>query len=472
MATSMTVEKILADYIANALPAQLNQGVLVRARCHLLDTMAAILSGRFLPAGKFGYDFAQAQEQAGCSTLLGSKIRVSAEYAAFANAMAAHADETDDSHILGRFHPGCAVIPVAISVAEECDVSAEAMLKAIVLGYDIGARSTKALGFSSPKTTVFSTHSFGALFGAAATAGALYGLNPTQVEFLMSFSVQQASGLSYWNRDPDHIEKSFDFGAKAARNGIFAARLAKAGMTGPSRPITGPKGYLEAFAESPSPEAFVERLGTHFEIEHSTIKKWPVGSPIQSVLDAVEVLFGCRPVHLDEVKSITIQVPSNRFHVINDRKMPAVCCQHLVALALTDGKVGFENSHSLDRMTDHMVHAWRKKINLIPDEALTLSYPERQAIVTVEMINGNQLRHHAKVVRGTPDSPMNPDEIQVKVGDILAGCLPDGGKKLMGMCFQDTFEISDLISTCLCSEAIIDKKVILGKPDYSSTILN
>ena len=231
------IDRDLAAYIAGATERDVPASVTVRARCHLLDTLAAILSGRFLPAGAFGYRFADGAP-AGLATLLGSAGKTSVEMAAFANAMAAHADETDDSHVFGRFHPGCAIVPAAFAVAEATDANSEDLLKAIALGYDVGARATMALGYSSPKTTVFSTHSIGALFGAAAAAGSLMRLTPAQAEALLSFTVQQASGLAYWIRDPDHIEKSFDFGGKAARNGVFAAELAHAGMSAPPQPMT------------------------------------------------------------------------------------------------------------------------------------------------------------------------------------------------------------------------------------------
>jgi len=442
----MTPESILANYITGAALHPVRESVVTRVRCHLLDTLAAIVSGRFLPAGKFGYGFAEAHAKSGEATLLGSENRVSTELAAFANAMAAHADETDDSHLGGRFHPGCAIVPAALAVAEEVNAPSDALLKAIAAGYDIGARATMALGYASPRTTVFSTHSFGALFGAAAAAGALYRLNAAQALALLSFTAQQASGLSYWNRDRAHVEKSFDFGAKAARNGIFAAQLAQAGMTAPALPLTGGNGYLQAFAEEARPEVLFEELGERFEIERATIKKWPVGSPVQSVLDAIEALFSGAPAPVDAIASVTIRVPSNRFHVIDNRDMPAVCCQHLAALALSDGKVSFAASHSHQRMKAPEILAWRNKITLLPDDALTHARPERQSIVTVAMADGAVHKHHAKIVRGTPDDPMPPEEVAAKAADILSDLLPDGGRALIGTCFKTKFTAGEIVA--------------------------
>lgn len=442
------IERKIASYISGAMQAEVPPSVLARARCHLLDTLAAILSGRYLPAGRFGYAFADSAGYQGSATLLGSIRTASPEVAAFANAMAAHADETDDSHARGRFHPGCAIVPVALAVAEHQNAPAKDLLKAIALGYDIGARATIALGYTSPKTTAFSTHSIGALFGASATAGALIGLNAKEAEALISFTVQQASGLSYWNRDPDHVEKSFDFGAKAARNGIFAALLAKAGMTAPDHPLTGANSYLEAFAEFPDPGALSDGLGERFEIQAASIKKWSVGSPIQSVLDGVEVLFKGAPVDPETIESVEVQLPSNRIHVVDDRHMPAICCQHLVALALLEGRVTFESSHDDARMQDANVLSLREKISLIPNEELTHARPERQSIVTIHLASGEVRKRHTKVVRGTADDPMPPGEIAAKAKDILSPYLVDGGSRLISLCLEQNFTIKDLVAAC------------------------
>jgi 2-methylcitrate dehydratase PrpD len=437
-------DAVLAGYISNALSGTLPTEVENKARLHLLDTLAAILSGRFLPAGEFGYRYAEGHVTCGAATLFGDTRAVGAELAAFANAMAAHADETDDSHLAGRFHPGCGVVPAAMAMAQAKNRSGAELLAAIALGYDVGARSTMALGFSSPRTTKISTHAFGALFGASAAAGALAGLSAAEAESLLSFTVQQASGLSYWNRDPDHVEKSFDFGARAARNGIFAAHLAEAGMTSPDHPLTGVNSYLAAYAENARPDVLVDGLGTRYAIMDASIKKWSVGSPMQSMLDAVVEVFEGKPTAVEEIEDLELRLPSNRVHVVDDRHMPAVCAQHLAALCALRGTVGFADSHDVELMSDPQILALRQKIHLVPDHDLAEARPERQAIVTVRLSNGEVRSHHAKVVRGTPDDPMSAQEVADKVSDILSNILPDGGKKLIALCLDEPFTLADL----------------------------
>ena len=80
------------------------------------------------------------------ASVVGTRIRTSAVNAALANGMLAHADETDDSHAPSRTHPGCAVVPAALAVAERSMPPAKRFLRAVVLGYDVCARVNMALG--------------------------------------------------------------------------------------------------------------------------------------------------------------------------------------------------------------------------------------------------------------------------------------------------------------------------------------
>jgi len=104
--------------------------------------------------------------------------------------MAAHADETDDTHTNGRFHPGCAIVPAALAIAEKENSSHSDLLKAIALGYDVGVRINMSMGYKTPKTTIFATHSIGTIFGAAVAAGSLLKLNQQQCNYLLSYTIQ------------------------------------------------------------------------------------------------------------------------------------------------------------------------------------------------------------------------------------------------------------------------------------------
>ena len=410
----------LARWIAAAAGRELPDDVESKARQHLLDTAAAMMSGSQLKAGRLAADYVSRFAGAPKARIAGTGLRGSAIDAAFANAMSAHADETDDSHLAGRFHPGCAIVPAALAVAEAEDRSGTKLLRAIVLGYDIGARATLALGYARPDTARHSTHSLGAAFGAAAAAAALFRLDERQCRHALSYAVQQASGVPYWQRDREHVEKAFDFGGMGARNGVTAAAMVASGFSAVEDPFSGRHNYLTAFAEQARPEALTDSLGERFEILRASIKKWCVGSPIQAALDSAYALRTAHRFAPPEIAEIRIHIPDNRLHIVDNRQMPDVCLQHLVAVLLLDGALGFRSAHDQARMSDPAVRALRSRIKAVPSAELTAAVPERQAIVEIDLTDGRRLSHRTHAVRGTPDNPMDPDEVDSKALDLIA----------------------------------------------------
>lgn len=409
----------IAEHVASALSTPLPTEVEEKAKLHLLDTLAAILSGTHLPAGIAGARLARRLGGPAEALVLGTDCLVGAPAAALANAMAAHADETDDSHVGGRFHPGCAIVPAALAMAETHGAGGRALLRAIVLGYDIGARAVMALGVRSAATARFSTHTIGANFGATAAAAALAGLTPRGVMHALSYAVQQTSGVPYWRRDADHIEKAFDFGGLGARNGVMAALMVQEGWTAVEGVLTGTPSYLSCFAESPQPQALTEGLGTRHEIMEAAIKKWCVGSPIQAALDALVALIEAHALTPDDVAELRATLPDDRLHIVDNRDMPDVCLQHLLAIALIDGTVSFAAAHDRARMADPAILALRQRMKAIPSKDLTEARPPRQAIIEIETKDGRTLRHHTRAVLGTPANPMTRMQVVAKARDLI-----------------------------------------------------
>src|SRR6202040_4262915 len=111
-----------------------------KAKHHILDTLAAMISGSDLPPGRAAMRFVQTYGGDKTATVVASNVLCGAIEAALVNGMLAHSDETDDSHSPSRTHPGCAVIPAALAVGESLHASGERLLRAVVLGYDVAAR--------------------------------------------------------------------------------------------------------------------------------------------------------------------------------------------------------------------------------------------------------------------------------------------------------------------------------------------
>src|SRR5262245_46118780 len=129
----------LSEYVAGASARPLPDAVVEKARHHVLDTLAAMVSGSQLRPGVMAIGYVASLGGVAEASVVGTRIRTSAVNAALANGMLAHADETDDSHAPSRTHPGCAIIPAALAIAERGHASGERFLQSVVLGYDVAA---------------------------------------------------------------------------------------------------------------------------------------------------------------------------------------------------------------------------------------------------------------------------------------------------------------------------------------------
>ncbi len=148
------------------------------------------------------------------------------------------------------------------------DRGGEALLRAVILGYDIGFRFHQAF---EPRST-----SFGATFGCAAAAGALAELDALQLRYLISYAAQQASGSRAWVGDDDHIEKAFDYAGMPARNGVTAAQLIKSGFTGNRDVLEGDQGIIKTYAPC-DPQKALARARAAFhdhELLDKKISRW------------------------------------------------------------------------------------------------------------------------------------------------------------------------------------------------------
>lgn len=416
------VMRELSAYIAGALKRPLPKPVAECGKHHLVDTLAAIVSGSRLLPGKKAIEYVKSLGGAKQCSVVGTRVLTSSVNAAFANGMMAHADETDDSHVPSLAHPGCGVVPAALAMAEREARDGKAVLRAVVLGYDVCARSNFALGPSQLRAKGHSSHSFGPLFGAAAAASALAGLKPDQVRHLLSYTVQQAAGVDCWARDREHVEKAFDFGGMPARNGVAAATMVASGFTAVDDVFSGKKSFFSAYSSAPDPEALTRGLGRTYEVVNTNIKRWSVGSPIQAALDSLSALIEEHGIAADGVEKLTVTMHQSGAATVNDRAIPDISLQHMLAVMLIDGTVTFASSHDERRMRDPRVLAVKQRIGLIGSAELERA-PTRQAILELRTRDGRLLTHHTKAVRGTAANPMTRKEVDVKSFNLMAPVL-------------------------------------------------
>jgi 2-methylcitrate dehydratase PrpD len=438
----------LSGYMSEAGGKALPEDVTEKAKQHVLDTFAAMISGSELPAGRAALGFAKEYGGKEVATVVASKVLCGPTESAMVNGVMAHSDETDDSNGPSHSHPGCAVVPAAFAVGERFGISGIQFLRAVTLGYDVGCRFTIALGGQRYENeSHFSTHSISTIFGAAAAAGCAANLNAAQMRLLLGYAAQQCSGLTSWRRDSEHIQKAFVFGGMTARSGVTSALVAHSGWTGVEDILSGTDNFFDAFNPHADPRTLIDGLGERYEMSRTDIKKWTVGSPIQAVLDALVILLERHHFDAEQVKQVSVRLAPPEAITVNNREMPDICVQHMTAVMLLDKTVTFRSAHDQARMKDRAILEVRAKVQLVPDEALSRFLPTRAAKVEITLKDGTQLGEEVDAVRGTAKNPMNHDEVIAKVRDLVTPVLGDA-------------KCADLIDKVLKIEEIKDVREI------------
>src|SRR6266540_370947 len=352
MADELNLTDSLSRYIVSDRAAQLPQPIIERARIHILDTIGAMVSGSTLKPGKVAIDFVRGQGGPRDATVVATDLRSSPLFAALANAMTAHADETDDAHFPTVTHPGSVILPVALAVAETRHRSGRDLMIAVVLGYDVMCR------------------------------------------------------INNWRQDPEHIDKALCFSGAPARNGLTAALMAQAGFTGTATVFEGEENFFKAFSENSRPEEVIKELGSRYEILDTSIKKYPAGQPMQATLEGYFTLVKEHHLEGKQIQKIVVRLPETQARTINDRHMPDVNCQYMLAVAMLDGKIDFQNSHDFERMHDPQVLELKNRVESVADTELTKKFPAvRSAIVEINSVDG---RHVSILVDRLPGAPYNP----------------------------------------------------------------
>jgi len=417
----------LSKYISKAAMREVPKNVAERAKLHLVDTFAAMISGSRLEPGKMAIAYIKSMGGKPEAGIVGTKIVTTAQNAALVNGMFGHADETDDTHPPSLTHPGTSVLPSALAIAERGRLSGVELLRSVILGYDICSRVLLSL---KPMPYLRSGHHAGAtgqVFGAAAAAGALLRLSPLQVRYMLSYTGQQTAGMYTMFRDPEHIEKAYAMGGMPAHNGLQAALMVKCGWTGVEDIFSGERDFFHTFA----PEEFDRNelsngLGKRYEMLRASIKRWPIGGPIQGPMHVMNDLLKQYEFKVADVAKVIAKMPDKELEIVNNRPMPDISVQHLLAVMMIDRKLTFKTAHDFARMKDKQVLKVREKIHAVGDPSLTDVQRRWRCVMEIHLKNGEVLRGETMAAKGSFENPLNVAEENEKALDLIAPIL---GKK-------------------------------------------
>jgi 2-methylcitrate dehydratase PrpD len=167
----------------------------------------------------------------------------------------------------------------------------------------------------------------------------------------------------------------------------------------------------------------VAALGTRFFVTETAIKTFSVGYPIQAPLDAFLTLRRMHALTPDNVERIVVRLPADGAGVVDNRSMPDVNCQYIIAVALVDGTVSFADSHSHQRMEDPQVRAVKARVQLVADRELMTPDAPRSGRVEVTLRDGRTVSHFTRHAPGTKENPLDTAGVNAKARSLMAPVL-------------------------------------------------
>ena len=348
--TNVTSSLSRAIYDSSTRP--IPEALRVMARSHILDTLASIVACRDLEASTVARKYSVSLSRGNgpsSATILGSNDKASVVDAAFAGAMAGHGAEINDFIPSAFVQPGPAIVSVSLAIAETRKLSGDAVLRAVVVGYEFAGRIPKALGIKNLQKAGLANHGIGPTFGAAAAAASLLRLPEEQISHMLSYCAQQASGSWQWLLDVEHIEKSFVFAGMGAKAGLNAALMAEAGFKGVRDSLDHPKGWMKSriFTGGDENRSKLLNFGLNTEMEQTGYKRYPVGGPTQPAVHGLLTLLP--KINRSQVSKITVAMPgaADSFRNAN---MPALNLKYILAIIILDGRLDFGSAQSRERM--------------------------------------------------------------------------------------------------------------------------
>lgn len=396
------------------------------ARRAVLDWFATALPGCLLPpATVLVRALAEERPPGGAICYVDGSVS-SPRHAALLNAVASHIVEFDDIFRDGGYHPGSSTVAAALSLAQHRGLSAQALHRAIVAGYEVGCRISLAI---QPSHYAFwhTTATVGTI-GAAVAGAALLGCDAAGIGHAIALASSFAGGHQQ-NLQGEGMAKALHPG-HAADAGLLAAYAAAAGVTGSAESLHAAKGFAAATSASPGDwSAALDGLGEWTPITRMTVKAHGCCGHIFPALDGLKAMREATPFGPEQIVSLHVDgYGATRAMCDRPQALSAqdarFSIQYCLAAQLVLGGVRLD-AFRPEALADPRIRALMPKVSVAEDAELAAAYPrKRQARLTVTLADGSRLEHFQAVRKGDPEAPLTDAELIAKFEE-LAGSVAD-----------------------------------------------
>jgi 2-methylcitrate dehydratase PrpD len=411
----MSATTRLADFVVTTTLRACPADAITQVRRAALDTLGVMLAGAAEPAAVAVRGVVRAEGGTPLCTIVGSAVRSAPTWAALANGTAAHAHDFDDTNFALMGHPSAPLLAAALATAEAETASGADVVLAYLIGFEISAALGLALNPEHYTRGWHATSSIGTL-GCAAAAAKMLGLDAGQTRHALGVAASLASGLK---ENFGSMTKPFHAG-HAARNGVFAAMLAREGFTASEAALDGTQGYAAAFSQMKLGGSTFDALGREWQILQSgiAVKPYPSCALTHAAIDALLALRAEHRLAVDQVEDVEVGVN----HVVPEvlrHSQPSTALekkfsmQFCAAEALATGRV--EIASFEEGVTAAGTARLMGRVRMVVDSTLPDKLEQHAwSRVTVRLRDGRTLASPPRGASGHPDQPLTDAQLRAK----------------------------------------------------------
>jgi 2-methylcitrate dehydratase PrpD len=418
----------LAEFAANISYDKLPREVAERVKFLVMDTVGisirAMHDSESTPAlisacDAMGYT-------GGTSKVIGGLQTYTAPGAAMINGTLAHSLDFDDTHASGSIHSSAPIVPAALAAAEMVGADGKTLIAAIVAGYEVQIRLSLALNPTEHYQRGYHPSATCGVFGAAAAAGRIFGLDAAGIESALGIAECQSSGSMRFLADGAWT-KRFQVGY-AGHNGLIAATLAREGFVGPTGSIEGKDGFLQSYAPNSDNARAAADLGTVWETMNIGVKPYPSCRYSHAAMGAISTARTVNQITVGEVEAVEVGLPHTGWRIIGEnddfKRAPtgAVDGQFSMpfcgAVVLRQGTMGWDDYAK--HLNDNETMALAAKFSTVTDPWAEAEYPANMSgIVRIKTARGT-FEEKVVVPKGEPDNFMTAAEARSKFDDLVS----------------------------------------------------
>src|SRR5512138_404599 len=317
-AATHAITDYVAGFVTSTKFSDIPKDVAHLGKRSVLDGIGLALAGAASECGHVAHRYLESlgiATEAG-STVIGSRLRLPARFAAFANGLAIHADDYDDTQlavakdrVYGLLtHPTAPALPPVLALAERDRRSGADLMLAYQVGVEVECKVAEAIMPRHYQHGFHSTATCGAI-GAAASAAKMLGLDREATRRAVSIGATQAGGL---RENFGTMTKPFHAG-RACENGVVAAEIAALGFTASPNGLEADRGFFRAAGGGYAPEMIDGKVGKPwtFHAPGVSIKPHPSGSLTDPGMGAMLELIRKHDIKPQQVKRVRVGTNHN-----------------------------------------------------------------------------------------------------------------------------------------------------------------